>query len=80
MCGGERENVELWVEYACKTITVTHLWYALQGTIETPIAMMLRVIDACIGHLRHWRQQYAHRSARETKREEGELVREKLKT
>lgn len=51
-------------------VNVTHLWYALQGTIETPIAMMLRMIDACVGHLRHWGQQYAHRSVRDGRTDE----------
>jgi len=36
-------------------IQITHLGYTLQGTVETPIAMMLRMVDACICHLRHRR-------------------------
>lgn len=86
MCvgGREGENRSLWLAIytegnASKTITVTHLWYALQRTIETPIAMMLRVIDSSVGHLRHGRQQYAHRSVREM-RGKSELVGEKLVT
>jgi len=56
-------------EYFALTTTITgyskitHLGYALQGTVKTPIAMMLRVIYACVCHLRHGRQQYAHGSA-----------------
>lgn len=48
----------------------TYLGYPLQGAVQTAVPMVLRQIDARIGHLRHGRQQNAHWSVG-TKKEKG---------
>lgn len=43
-----------------KISNITHLGNALQGAVQTSIAMMLGVIDTSVGHLRNGRQHNAH--------------------